>query len=340
MPSTTRVAVILAGGSGERFWPLSTPDRPKQLLKLSGSERTLLEEALDRAEPIFGRDHVYIVTGPRIGPAIAGAGLIAADHVLIEPEPKNTLGALVWAAHQLQVRGYPDLCAMAVLTADHAIGDGFRETVEDALALAVETGGLVTIGVRPTRPETGYGYIEMGAARAPGFEVRRFAEKPSIDVATEYVASGNFLWNSGMFFWTISSFLSELRKHVPHAAAVLEELPGDLSAFSRLPRAAIDKELMERSDHIFVVPARFPWDDVGSWDSLERTSAPDERGNVLVGNAVALDSSDCIVYSDGIPLGVLGVSDLIVVATPNGVLVCHKSEAQRVKEVMAALNGS
>src|SRR5579862_2124535 len=182
MGQLASVAVILAGGSGERFWPLSTPDRPKQLLALSGSEKTLLEEAIERAEPIFTRDHTYIATGPRIGGVIKESGLIDPGHVLIEPEAKNTVGAIVWAVSELMKRGYRDRAEMAVQTADHAIGHGFQKTVDEALSLAKFTQGLVTIGIKPTRPETGYGYIQLGEHYGHGFRVRRFTEKPSAEL--------------------------------------------------------------------------------------------------------------------------------------------------------------
>ncbi|MFI5385964.1 MAG: mannose-1-phosphate guanylyltransferase [Fimbriimonadales bacterium] len=334
-----RAAVILAGGSGERFWPLSTPERPKQLLALSGSNKTLLEEAIDRAEPVFTREHIYIATGPRIGPAVIESGLVAADHVLIEPEAKNTLGAIIWAVSELRKRGYPDHAEMAILTADHAIGPGFQSTVEDALSLARFTEGLVTIGIRPVRPETGYGYIQLGDHYGHGFKVKRFAEKPSVEAAGKYVASGDYLWNSGMFFWTIGAFLSELLAHVPDAAAILTDLAKDPSRFSELHRAPVDKALMEKSEKIYVVPAQFSWDDVGAWDSLERTNETNDEGNVLLGPVVEVDSTGCIVFSEGISVGVLGVTDLIVVATSQGVLVCHKAEAQRVREILAKLDG-
>ncbi|HTQ10867.1 MAG TPA: sugar phosphate nucleotidyltransferase [Fimbriimonadaceae bacterium] len=337
MSESVRVAVILAGGSGERFWPLSTPERPKQLLALSGSDKTLLQEAIERAEPIFGHENVFVATGPKIGQAIKESGLIEPERVFVEPEAKNTLGAILWAVSELAKRGYGDEAEMAVLTADHAIGHGFQITVEDALSLARFTEGLVTIGIKPTRAETGYGYIHVGEHYGHGYRVRQFAEKPSTVVAEEYVRSGDFYWNSGMFFWTVGAFRSELSAHAPDAAAILAELDHDSSRFSDLHRAPIDKALMEKSDKIYVVPAQFTWDDVGSWDSLARTNEPNDEGNVLIGPVAEVDSNGCIVYSEGVALGVLGVSDLIVVATKSGVLVCHKSEAQRVKELLGKL---
>jgi mannose-1-phosphate guanylyltransferase len=326
----SRVAVILAGGSGERFWPLSTSSRPKQLLKLANPDRTLLQEALDRAEPIFGREHTYVVTGKQIAEAIREDHGVDDEHLFVEPEAKNTLGALCWAAAQLRTRGYGEADTMAVLTADHAIGVGFEATAHIALDLAEQSEGLVTIGIEPTRPETGYGYIHRGE----GFQVRGFTEKPSIETAQRYVNSGEYLWNSGMFFWTLGAFLRELRLHAPEAAAVVDRLP---DSFAELPSAPIDRALMEKSSRIFVVPGSFAWDDIGSWDSLARTNRADERGNVLIGASAEIGAANCIVYSEGIPVGLVGVEDLVVVATSNGVLVCHKSQAQRVKEIAARL---
>jgi mannose-1-phosphate guanylyltransferase len=339
MPQVKRVAVILAGGSGERFWPLSTPDRPKQLLKLADASRTLLEEAVDRAEPLFTRDHIYVVTGDRIGPAIVNSGLLNPGHVLIEPVAKNTLGALCWAVSQLRLKGYSDDTTMAVLTADHAIGnpEKFRETVTAAMQLAESAEGLVTIGVSPTRPETGYGYIQQGEPAAPGFRVHRFAEKPDEATAQAYVDSGEYLWNSGMFFWKVGAFTRELERHAPDALAVLDLLQDDPSAFHNLQSIAVDRAVMERSDRIYVIPAGFPWDDVGAWDSLQRTNAADANGNVIIGDGVEIDSSGTTVFAEGITVGVVGVKDLIVVATPNGMLVCHRTQAQRVRELVAKL---
>jgi mannose-1-phosphate guanylyltransferase len=329
----SRVAVILAGGSGERFWPLSTSARPKQLLKLGGSDRTLLQEALDRAEPIFGAERVFVSTSQTIAEAIRSSHVLDDGHILAEPSAKNTLGAICWAVSQLQRLGYGDSDTVAVLTSDHAIGAGFEATVGRALDLAEETNGLVTIGIEPTRAETGYGYIHLG----DGYDVRGFAEKPDLETAAEYVESGEYLWNSGMFFWTIGAFRRELAEHAPEASAVLERLAREPEAFSELPSLPIDRALMEKSRKISVVPASFDWDDVGSWDGLARTNASDSDGNVLIGDVTSLDAAGVIVYSDDIPVGIIGVEDIVVVATASGVLVCHRSEAQRVREIVALL---
>lgn len=339
MAGPTRVAIILAGGSGERFWPLSTPDRPKQLLSLSGSGASLLQDSVDRARTLFEPGNIFIVTGERIGPAIRDAGVLPVDQVLIEPEAKNTLGAICWAVAELRKRGYSDDSLMAVLTSDHAIGgvDEFFNSVDNALTLASSMDGLVTIGIPPNRPETGFGYIQLGAPVDAGFAVSRFAEKPPLDKAIEYLASGDYLWNSGMFFWRIGAFVRELSLYDREAAGVLDRLSTDPGIFSELIAAPIDRAVMEKSSRVYVVPAEFSWDDIGSWDSLGRTTASDEAGNVAIGEVVTLDSMGNIVYSDHVPVGVIGMSDIIVVATKYGVLVCPKSQAQRVREIVKRL---
>jgi mannose-1-phosphate guanylyltransferase len=333
------VAVILAGGIGERFWPLSTPQRPKQLLNLSDPNRSLLQEAIDRIEPLLGRENVFLATGATVAQAVDDSKLMDRDHLLVEPEARNTLGALSWAISGLRKLGYGDSTVMAVLTADHAIAPeaAFRETVAEALSLAASTDGLVTIGIPPSRAETGYGYIQRGEAVEGGFRVRRFAEKPSAEVAQAFVDSGEYVWNSGMFFWRIGAFARELREHQPEVAALVDTLQTNPARFSEIPSHPIDKALMERSNQIYVVDAKFGWDDVGSWDSLGRTHPTDKDGNVLVGPAAGVDSEGNLVFADGIPVGMIGVSDLIVVATAGGVLVCHRSEAQRVRELVAKM---
>lgn len=333
------VAVILAGGAGERFWPLSTPSRPKQLLHLADPDRSLLQEAVDRIQPLVGPQNVFLATGKTVAAAVSPTGIVAETQILIEPEARNTLGALAWTVAELRKRGYGENTVMAVLTADHAISppEAFQECVANALALAASTDGLVTIGIPPTRPETGYGYIQRSDAVEGGFRVKRFAEKPNHEVAQAFVDSGEYLWNSGMFFWRIGAFMREMRAHQPEVAALVDVLDVEPSRFSELPSHPIDKALMERSNQIYVVDATFAWDDVGSWDSLARTHAADADQNVTVGSVSALDSSGCIAFTEGIPVGLIGVEHLIVVATPNGVLVCHRDQAQRVRELLAKM---
>ena len=342
----TRYAVIMAGGAGERFWPASRQSRPKQLLKLTHPEETLLEEAVNRIMPLVGHNNVLIATGTPLEQPIREADLLPADAIIVEPDRRNTLGCLCWVAANLMARHPDHQVSMAVLTADHKIGhpEAFRQTVDRALTSAEATGGLLTLGVVPTRPETGYGYIEMGE----GEGVRRvasFREKPELELAKEFVASGHFLWNSGMFFWTLDGFLRELSQASPESHAIVLEMAASLSsskvseaveAFSRLPNKSIDFALMEKAKEVYTIPADFPWDDVGAWDALERSLETDLNGSVHQGSVVSVDSRGTIVVNEspGMLVATIGVEDLIVVVTKDDVLICPKDQAQRVKELL------
>ena len=344
-------AVILAGGSGERFWPVSRVNRPKQLLKLTHPTETLLEEAVNRISPTVGPENVLIATGLPIVDAIRLAQLVPADNVIAEPGRRNTLGAICWAAANLISRHQGDLenVSMAVLTADHKIGapEQFRETVMKALEVATNTGGLVTIGIEPNRPETGFGYVELGEAiDSNAHRAASFQEKPNLATAELYLASGKHLWNSGMFFWTLSGFLRELEAvdtvvHQTVLEMAGELAKGDLSAaaqaFETLPNLSVDYALLEKSANVFTVTADFPWDDVGAWDALERTLPADK--NVEVGNCVLVDCAGTIAYNDDAQVLVtaVGVQDLVIVATKGAIMVCQKSDSQRVKEILQQL---
>lgn len=316
----------MAGGTGERFWPVSTPRRPKQFLPLGSSDRTLLEETLARATACF--DEVYVASTAALAPVIRESEIIDPERIFEEPEKRNTLGAVLWTTAQLIKRGASPSSVVAFLPSDHAIHpeSGFVETIARAASLA-EVGGLVTIGIPPTRPETGYGYV-LPAGESKG---AKFSEKPDAETATRYLREG-WLWNSGIFVWRLDAFLRELDRHVPSASALLPKLTEE--NFAELPNISLDKALMEKSERVDVVPAEFEWDDLGAWDALDRTRTHDERGNVVVGPATALDARDCILYAEpGMSVGVIGIEGLVVVATPRGVLVCPKSEAQRVREI-------
>lgn len=343
----------MAGGSGERFWPLSQPDRPKQLLKLAHPGMTLLEEAAARVAPLVGAENVFVATTRALAEPIATSGTIPAANVIAEPTRRNTLGCLIWASATLAARFDSEDLSLAVVTADHSIGDeeAFRATVGEAMGLAEETGALVTIGIRPTRAETGYGYLEIGEPMSPGRaarQARAFREKPSPADAARYVAGGRHLWNSGMFFWTLASFQRELSAAQPESFAVLGAIRGALTRgdengaerlFGQLPTISVDKGLMELARHVAVVPAEFVWDDVGAWDALQRCLPTDAEGNVVQGAVVQIDAKGCVLINEGLgaPVGVVGIENLVVVASRHGVLVCPKDQAQRVREIVARL---
>lgn len=353
-----RIAVIMAGGSGERFWPLSRQTRPKQMLRLTSPSETLLEEAINRVEPLVGEGHVFVATGRALERPLLESGVVPEANLLVEPNKRNTLGCLSWVAANMIAHRPSDWqeLSIAVLTADHKIGNPaeFRKCVSAAMQTAETTGGLVTIGIRPTRPETGYGYIEVDPAQPVSnvsVETHRslgFREKPSREMAEEFLSSGTFLWNSGMFFWTLGSFISELTLARPDAGEAIVRIADALhkgdraaaeTAFDALPNLSIDYALMEKAEKVYVVSANFVWDDVGAWDALERALPTDDSGNVIQGEVVAVDAAGSILYNEcpGQMVCVVGVTDLVVVSTGDAVLVCPKDRAQEVKKIVEEL---
>lgn len=354
-----RLGVIMAGGSGERFWPLSRRDRPKQLLQLTGSGATMLQEAVDRLAALTEPEFAWIAAAPHlVEPIRHSLPNFEARNILAEPHKRNTSGCLVWVAANLLARE-PDArtdWSMAVVTADHRIAptEGFARTARAALEVAEATGGLCTLGIPPTRPETGFGYIELSNERVPNSEgieackVERFREKPNLADAQIYVASGRFLWNSGMFFWTLDGFLKELEAAQPEIYAAIEPIAQALrdnnpveaaQIFESLPSISIDYALMEKSSRVYVARADFDWDDLGSWDALDRSFERDSNNNVCVGDAVVLDSKDCVVYNaePGVVPALIGVEGLVVVVTSDAVLVCPKDRAQEVRRAVEDL---
>ena len=359
-----RVAVIMAGGAGERFWPLSRCTRPKQLLDLTDSGSCLLAEAVGRIAPLVAPERIFIVTGRHLQDAIRQASLgIASENVIAEPCKRNTAGCLVYAAAAILSRlpSDPSRISMGVVTADHQISpaDRFQETVRVAFEAAEDEDALVTIGIRPTRAETGYGHIEIPAALPetqaegaahPVCEVLSFREKPDIDTARRFLATGRFLWNSGMFFWRLSTFLTEMQHAAPEFAGAARDIQAALRAsdqeaadcvFAGLPDISIDYALMERARSVLVVPGTFAWDDIGAWDALDRTFPHDEHGNIAVGDPILVDSENCIVYNAsgaaGTAVAVVGMADTVVVTTEDAVAVVAKDRAQDVKAAVTEL---
>lgn len=346
-------AVIMAGGSGERFWPLSRKARPKQLLRLTDPDKSMLQEAADRISPLVGEGRVIVATATHLAETIGADGLVDPSMVIAEPDKRNTLGCLTWVTASLMAKHGADSHALglAILTADHLITpeEIFRSDVALALKTAEETGGLVTIGIPPRRPETGYGYIEVrGGTDGPTMQVASFREKPDFATARSFVDSGNFYWNSGMFFWTVGGFMDQLQIAHPEAHALTEQMAaalanGDVASaearFRDLPNLSIDYALMEKATLVSMVPARFAWDDVGAFDALIRTLPEDEFGNVSIGHVVAVDTHGCVLYNDSPDrvLSVVGMRDHILVQTQDAVLVAPLSDAQRVKEIVTRL---
>ncbi|MBV6459016.1 MAG: Mannose-1-phosphate guanylyltransferase RfbM [Fimbriimonadaceae bacterium] len=343
----------MAGGSGERFWPLSRASRPKQLLSLDGSGRSMIEQAVSRISPLVAEDGVYIATAPQLVDPIRAA--IPDRAILAEPCKRDTAGCMVWLAANLLAAdpSARETVSMAVVASDHFITpvSEFHATVGRIWDHVEATGALGTIGIPPTRPETGYGYIETGTDLGNGiFEVKRFREKPDLPTAEVFLASGNFLWNSGMFFWKLDSFMAQLERSQPELAtgvfeiaARLRELRSDDAAerFAQLPKISVDYAVMESAEQVAVAPATFDWDDAGSWDALDRFMPAGESGNVALGGAVLHEANDSVVYVEGGPLvAAIGVRGLVIVSTPDAVLVMPKERAQDVKKILESLRDS
>lgn len=335
-------AVVLAGGIGSRFWPVSTPGRPKQLLPLAG-DRPLVRDTIDRITPLVGHERLRILTGERLAdPILSVAPELDRDNLVIEPQARGTAPVLTWAAFQI-ARREPD-AVMVSLHADHVIqpGDAFRSLIAEIARLTVERDMLFTIGIQPTRPDTGYGYIRVGDRLGPALDAYRvgdFIEKPDVDTAHEYLHRGGYLWNSGIFIWRAATLLSELKRHTPELASLLPLLEeGDVDAFfERAPQMSIDEGLLERSDRVAVGRATFQWDDIGTWDSVGRTHAADEAGNVGVGDVRALDSESCIAWADDGTIVLFGVRDTVVVRSGDITLVLPRERSAELKDLLEQL---
>jgi len=333
-----RWAVVLAGGSGTRFWPLSTPENPKQLLPLAGSTSTA-EESVDRLTGLIPRERILVVTGAALANQMQARLKLPQGNVLIEPRAASTAPALIWATSEAQRRD-PDAEVLS-LHADWAVGDAaaFRRTADTALTTARLHDRLVTVGVVPSRPETGYGYIVPGAPLGDGVRmVARFSEKPDAATALDLMAAGA-LWNSGLFAWTAERLLAEAETHTPEVAPHLPVLrAGDVGRFfDDVTPISIDVGLLERSASVAVVSGAFAWDDIGTWQALTRVRPKDPNGNVVVGNTFLHDSEDCIVWSDRDTIVLSGVQDLIVVQANGRILVMPGERAASMKQLLDAL---
>ncbi|HEY0971152.1 MAG TPA: sugar phosphate nucleotidyltransferase [Gemmatimonadales bacterium] len=336
-------AVILAGGVGSRFWPLSTPSRPKQLLPLVG-DAPLLTETLDRLAPLVPPERTLVLTNAELRDAVRSvASELPPENVLAEPRPAGTAAALTWAASEIARRDGP-AAVMVCVHADWSIDDaaGFRTALGRAMAAAERHQGLVTVGIVPTRPEIGYGYIEPGE-RADGEGVRhvaRFIEKPDRDRARELCAAG-CLWNSGIFVWRAGDFLDEVRALTPEVAPALEAAGDDAERFFASVRpVSVDVGVLERSDRVLVIPGDFGWDDVGTWAALARVRERDDAGNATSGTVHALAASDNVVHADGNAVVLYGVEGLVVVAREGLTLVTTVERAAELKTLLDSLPDS
>ena len=346
-------ALILAGGSGERFWPLSRKARPKQLLRLVSS-KTLLEETIGRLEGIVPPEQILILTNAEQESAVRKLlGNFPKENIVAEPAKRDTAAAVALGTGWVVARDHA--ATMLVLPADHVISNqaAFQETLALAADAAGETGELVTIGIKPTWACPGYGYIEQGKPvhlrkrqdKDAIHRVLRFREKPNRDLAESFLRKGNFRWNAGMFVWSVPTVLREFNRHAPELADFISQLraPENFDKalrdqFSKLPRISFDYAIMEKADRVLVVEASFDWDDIGGWRALANYFEKDNEGNAANRVITAVDSSNNIVFDeDGTTVALLGVRDLIVVRTKDAVLVCHRHEAEKIKDLVGKL---
>lgn len=330
--------ILLAGGSGTRFWPLSSPTRPKQLLPLAG-ERSSAEEAVDRLAGFIPPERIVVVTGAALAGPLQASLPIPAANYLIEPRAASTGPALVWATLAIAARD-PDAAVLSMHADWHVRDPGaFVATAATALAAAARHARLVTVGIVPSRPDTGFGYIVPGASLdSAARAVDRFVEKPDAARALDLMADGA-LWNSGLFAWRAADLRREIERHTPEIAPHLAHLDrGDVPAFFEGVRSvSIDVGVFERSDAVAVVPGDFPWDDIGTWEALARVRPRDAKGNVTIGPVTLVDSADCIVWNDGPPIVVSGVRDLVIVHANRRTLVLDRSRAPHLKQTLDAL---
>jgi len=348
--------VILAGGSGTRFWPLSRHLYPKQLLRIIGDE-TLIQQTMRRVLCCAEPNHVLISTNPgqadSIRVQLGEWRSELKDNYVVEPIGRNTAPAIALAAAEI-VRRDPE-AMMLVLPADHVVTG--EKAFQAAVALAAQLAGkghLVTFGITPTRPETGYGYIQPNRrtalgkkGRLTGYPVARFVEKPNRTKAAHYLKSGNYFWNSGMFLWKAAAILEEILRHQPQLAKAAQKVHALMAsgaeplvieeAYKKVPSMSIDNGVMELSAKAAMIPVSFGWSDVGNWSSLEEVAPRDKAGNVVSGRVIDLDSTNSVLYADRRVVATIGLSDMVVVDTPDATLICPKSRSQDVKQMVEIL---
>ncbi|MFO0773164.1 MAG: mannose-1-phosphate guanylyltransferase/mannose-6-phosphate isomerase [Nitrospiraceae bacterium] len=354
-PSTV-FAVILAGGSGTRFWPLSRHLYPKQLLRIMGTE-TMIQQTMRRVVGCVPAGQVLISTNPQQADSIRvqlGEWKTALQpNFVIEPEARNTAPAIGLVA--LEVLGRDPNGVMLVLPADHVVKRDARfHAAVDLGAKLADMGHLVTFGIKPIRPETGYGYIQPNTKRVlatahklSGHPVARFVEKPNAAKAAQYLKAGHFYWNSGMFVWRAATILEEIQRHQPALWAGLAKIQALMAAgasrqeiderYRTLPSVSIDNGVMERSSRAAMIPVDFLWSDVGNWSSIDEVATRNRQGNVVSGKVLDLDSQDSILFADRRVVATIGLKDMVVVDTPDATLVCPKDRSQDVKKIVEIL---
>jgi mannose-1-phosphate guanylyltransferase / mannose-6-phosphate isomerase len=346
-PALNLFGIILAGGSGTRFWPLSRSQYPKQVLRLLGSD-SMLQATIGRVLPLIPQEHLLVVTSATqedvIRLELHRKGW-EAIRLVTEPLGRNTAAAVGLAARQLPAGDDPIL---AVFPADHHIQDqeAFLQALKRGAELA-KAGFLVTFGIFPTRPETGYGYIQCGSpidSQGTAYDASRFIEKPPLAQAEAFVQAGNYYWNSGIFLFSRKMILEAMARYLPELDSRLNALQNNLASpqfeamYRHLPSVSLDHGVLEKVDNLVVIPLDVGWDDVGTWAALKNLFPPDDQGNVVLGNTVNLDSKNCIIYAQDRLVTTIGLDQMIVVDTPDATLVCPLHKVQEVKDLVAELD--
>jgi mannose-1-phosphate guanylyltransferase len=335
------VPVILAGGKGERFWPLSRKHRPKQFLCLDGSGESLMQATANRLLPIVGSwDDIWVITSGMLATGVQEQlPSLPTDNLLVEPEGRDTAAAVAWASLEVAKR-YGDDVVIGFFPADAWIGDvdAFAKTIESAVELAQTKGAIVTLGITPTFPSTGYGYIQQGASSGEygylkTYRVDRFTEKPDLATAKNFIASGDYTWNSGIFIFTAKIAIAELQIYAPELMQLLIEQ--GVSIYSTLPKISIDYALMEKTKLTHVIPAEFGWDDLGDWNAIERLMKGDNI-NVELANHVCIDTKGSVLYASNPDelVVTIGLEDIVVVRDGDVTLIVAKDRTQEIKQIV------
>ena len=338
------ISVIMAGGSGQRFWPLSTPEKPKQFLDLEGTGSSLLQATFERLRPLVEKDeHIFVVTGERYNDLICEQlPNLPCENIILEPVGRDTAPAVALTALHLKERFGNAL--MGLFTSDHRVGkvEAFQQTVREAIDLTNKTNGLTTIGIKPNYPSTGFGYIQAGEqVGSEAYKVARFVEKPSEAIAEQYLADGGYYWNNGIFLWHVATILDEFAKYTPNMISQLQNAftEGKIAeVFPKVEKISIDYAVLEKTDKAYVVPADYDWDDLGDWVALERLQKDDALSgpNTVVGKHIDLDAFGNIIFTthDDDVIVTLGVKNLVVVKRGHTVLLVDKSRTQDIKKLL------
>jgi len=348
-----KTALIMAGGRGERFWPRSRKNLPKQFLSLTGDGKTMIQLTVERILPLVNMEDIYIATNKDYKDLVKEQlPELPEENILCEPVGRNTAPCIGLGAVHISKK-YED-AIMMVLPSDHLIKNTvmFLDTLRDACEVAEQDANIVTLGITPDYPETGYGYIKFEPDQKNGraYKVERFVEKPDLETAKGYVESQQYLWNSGMFIWKVSTILNNTKEYLPDTYERLIKIKNAIATekqddvldveFEKMESVSVDYGILEKASDIYSIPGAFGWDDVGSWLAVSRIRANDEAGNVISGNVIAVNAKDCIIEGTDKLVALVGLNDVIVVDTDDATLICNKENTGEIKKVIEILKNT